>query len=212
MRNPPMDSILPGTFGVCYGGGLLGWAIRRAERAMTRSKRFPNGDTQASWAGHAVMAIGPYQVAGRVQPAIVQAEWPRVIISPATAHPDTVWAVKQPLTEEQRELGKARALGLVGAHYDPLVYAWYVLKVVNAGLSEDLTGLFTDSRWGQVICSGVDVECEVAMGVDVAGLSTAATTDPDFTCPADLFRWGIDHGWMDWVPPLPPRAGREAHP
>lgn len=217
MANPPrstypLSKLMPGTFGVSYGAGALAWAIHRAERAMTRSDRFPAGDAQASWAGHAFMFIGDHDFGirhGGVKPAIVQAEWPRVVISPATAHPDAVWAVGQPLTDAQRELGRLKALSLVNEHYDLLVYPWYLAKVIDAGLSQDLTALFTDSRWGQVICSGLDVQCEVAMGVDVRGLSTAATTDPDFTCPADLFRWGIDRGWMNWVPhPAARRDGR----
>jgi hypothetical protein len=168
---------------------------------MTRSPRFPQGDPQASWAGHCVVRVPDHDFGKGPEPAIVQALWPRVMLSPASAHADTVWGVGQPLTDHQRQLGAAKALSLVGTHYDPLVYGWYVLKLVSAELSKDLTGLFTDSRFGQIICSGMVVVTQLAMLVDVSGLSTAATSDPDFTCPADVFRWGIDKGWMDWVPP-----------
>ena len=186
MSNPLPE---PGTWGVTYGSGLLAWAIHRAERKLVKDQR-------AAWAGHAVYYIGLRDGI----PSIVQAEWPKVIISPASAHPDTVWAAGQQLTQYQRARGVAKALSLVGARYDPVIYAWYVLKVINAGLSRDLATLFADSRWGEIICSGVDVQCLQAQGVSLEGLATAATEDPDFICPADLYAWGIANGWMDWVP------------
>lgn len=185
---------LPGTWGVTYGAGLLAWAIHRAERKLVKNQR-------AAWAGHAVFFIGEHTYSnGKTLPSIVQAEWPKVIVSPASVHPDTVWADRQPLTERQRSIGVAKAQSLVGVHYDPLVYAWYVARVLGLAVTGDLSSFFADTRWGQVICSGVDVLCLVAQGVPLNGLSTAAIDDPNFISPADLYAWGIANGWMDWVP------------
>lgn len=179
----------PACWGVMHGSGVLGWAIRRAELEMTR------GDEKASWAGHCVVYIGQHTFPdGRTRPAIVQAEWPRVIVSPVPS--GVVWASGQPLSGIQRAQGVTKALSLVGTHYDPVVYGWYLLKVLDAGLSRDLGPLFADARWGQVICSGVMVQTQVAMGVDITGLSTAAIEDPDFTSPADAYAWGLAHHWM----------------
>lgn len=180
----------PACWGVMHGSGVLGWAIRRAELEMT------HGNTQASWAGHCVVYIGQHTFpSGRTGPAIVQAEWPRVIVSPVPAG-GIIWATGQPLTEQQRERGVGAALSLVGTHYDPVVYAWYLARVVSAGLSKDLAPLFADARWGEIICSGVMVQTQVAMEVDISGLSTAAIEDPDFTSPADAYAWGDAHRWM----------------
>lgn len=189
MSNPLPE---PGTWGVTYGSGPLSWAIHRAERKLVKDQR-------AAWAGHAVYYIGNYGRA--LVPSIVQAEWPKVIISPASVHPDTVWAARQPLTEQQRGRGVAKALSLVGAHYDPFVYTWYIARVLSLGVTGDLAAFFANNRWGEVICSGVDVQCLIAEQVNLEGLATAATQDPDFICPADLYAWGIARGWMDWVPP-----------
>ena len=197
--------LLPGTWGVSHGSGWLGSAIRTAELKMSASERFRNGDKDASWAGHAFMYAGFHTltVGGAPAPVIVEAEWPKVKMSPVTAHADAIWATGQPLSAEQRREAEADALGLLGRHYDPFVYGWFLAKAGGMAVTRDLGPLFRDPH--MTICSGCVAHVERRIGVDTAALSLAATSDPQTIAPADLLRWGLnagttltrtDLGWM----------------
>ena len=190
-----MTGIRPGTWGVCHGSGWLGGRIRAAELAMSKSGRFPAGDTAASWAGHAFVHIGLHTVPdGDRVPAIVEAEYPGAVISKASSHGDAVWASGQPLTDAEREAGVAAVLVRVGERYDWPAFGWFLMKAAGMAVSKNLTPLFTDPHW--TICSGMVVVEQEAMGVPLGTLKTAAVQDPSFVCPADLYRWGLDQGWM----------------
>lgn len=180
-----------GTWGVTHGSGFLGDMIRRVEQAESRSARFPTGDHEAAWAGHVIVHVGGRQ--------IVQAEWPKVIISPDTAHPDVIWASGQPLTAEQRAEGCAAVMALVGTRYNALAYAYFLAKLaqIGTGQSEDFAELEKHAADAGPICSGVMIREQEAMAVDIGPLKTAAVQSPDFISPADSLRWGLDNGWMD---------------
>lgn len=188
----------PGTWGCSHGSGFLGTSIRKAEMDMSKSERFPRGDHQASWAGHCFVFVGNQEFDKTFQPCIVEAEYPQAKLSPVSAHPDAVWAEKQPLTQAQRNTGVAAALGMVGRHYDWPAYLYFLWKVGKTRVTRDLTPLFTEPKW--VICSGVVVVEQEAMGVDIGPLKTAAVWNPSFVCPADCLRWGIDNNWMNKAP------------
>ncbi len=183
------------TWGCSHGSGFLGDMIRNVEQAESRSARFPGGDRAAAWAGHVFVYVGD----GR----IVQAQWPKVILSPLNAHPDAIWAARQPLTDAQRHRGVAAALALVGAQYDALAYAYFLAKLaqINTGQSSDFAELERHAAAAGPICSGVMVREQEAMGVDIGPLRTAAVQSPDFVSPADALRWGLDHEWMTSTPP-----------
>lgn len=168
--------------------------IRRVEEAESKSARFPDGDRQAAWAGHVVVYIGGAK--------IVEAEWPHVVVSSVTAHPDVLWASGQPLTGAQRQEGVASVTKLIGEQYDALAYAYFLAKLaqINAGQSEDFVELAKHAAAAGPICSGVMIREQEAMGVDIGPLRTAAIQSPDFISPADALRWGIDNGWMNAVP------------
>lgn len=196
-------NLQPGTWGVTHGTGFLGAAIRQAELEMSEDKRTPNGDHEASWAGHAVVFIGDHNFGlpqGKVDihPAIVEAEWPKVIISRADRHPDTIWATGQPLTKAQRSAGLIEALKLVGTGYDIRAYGWFLIHVAGLHLTHNLEPLFTDPKLS--ICSGLVTKEQEAMKVDITQLMTAAIDQPDFVSPADLLRWGLNHHWMSRSP------------
>lgn len=190
----------PGTWGCSHGSGFLGNAIRRAEQEMTETKANPAGDHQAAWAGHCFVFAGNQSLNGVIQPCIVEAEYPKTKLSPVTAHPDACWAKGQKLTAAQRQKGVAKAMSMVGTGYDWPAYGYFVIKALGMYWSKDLTPLFTDPAW--IICSGIVVVTQEAMGVDLGDLKTAATADPSFVCPADCLRWGLNNNWMDSVPPI----------
>lgn len=192
----------PGTWGCSHGSGLLGTAIRRAQEDSSKSERYPHGDHQAAWAGHCFVFVGNQVLKGEAQPCIVEAEYPKVVLSPVTQHGDACWAKGQPLTDKQRKDGTATALALVGSQYDWLAYAYFMAKVAHVLLSKNLRPLFTDAAKIGPICSGVVVREMEAMKVDLGPLKTAATTDPDYIAPADCLRWGLDNNWMDSPPPV----------
>lgn len=188
--------IEPGTWGVAHGSGWLGAQIRAAELRMT-------GDRQASWAGHAFGYVGwlRLRVGAAPEPCIVEAEWPKVRLSPVTAHRDAIWAAGQPLTAAQRAEGCHRLLGLVGMHYDPAVYPLFLLRSLHVAFSHDLGPLFRDPHW--IICSGCVAVEQRSMGVNTTALQVAATSDPNLTSPADLLLWGLRAGSNVAEPALP---------
>jgi len=185
----PTDMLQPGTWGVTHGSGFLGDTIRHVEEAESTSARFPQGDHEAAWAGHVVVYIGGGQ--------IVQAEWPKVVISPVTTHPDAIWATGQPLTSTQRIGGVAAVTALVGTQYNALAYGYFLARLAEIPLSKDFTELEAAAAKAGPICSGVMVREQEAMGVDIGPLRTAAIQSPDFISPADCLRWGLDNSWMD---------------
>lgn len=197
----PAD-LKPGTWGCSHGNGWLGTQIRNAELKMTQSSKYPNGNRLASWAGHCFIFIGNYNfgTAGypNVKPAIVEAEWPRVKVSPASAHADAIWAMGQPLTAAQRKLGVISALKQVDMYYDVRAYGWFLLRMYQLRVNHNLAPLFSDPHMR--ICSGTVVKEQEDMGVDVSELVVAATDSPDFTCPADCMAWGLENGWMSETP------------
>lgn len=187
--------VLPATWGACHGSGFLGNAIREAETLWTH-------DHQAAWAGHIVVAAGIHDFGRGPEPAIVQAEMPKVVLSPARGHPDVIWATGQPLTAGQRSAGVREALSLVGHWYDVLAYPYFVLKVLRLKATGNLAHLLQDgSRLGDVICSGAAVRVEQAMRVPLDAAWTAATSDPDYIAPADFLAWGRSQRWLDHLPP-----------
>jgi hypothetical protein len=191
----------PATWGCSHGSGFLGNTIRNAETEMSRSNRFPNGDRQAAWAGHCFVFVGDQDLGkGQRGPAIIEAEWPKVKLSPVSAHPDAIWAVAQQLTAAQRDQGVAAAMGLLGTQYDAFAYAYFISKVIKVAYSKDLRVLFADMAKIGPICSGVVVREQEAMKVNIGPLKVAATQDPDFVCPADCLRWGLDNQWMSAAP------------
>ncbi len=192
MADAPLSFVptlpLPGTWGVTHGSGFLGDMIRYVEQAESKSARFPEGDHEAAWAGHVVVCIGGGQ--------IIQAQWPKVIISPIRVHPDAIWATGQPLTSEQRTEGTAAVMALAGTQYDALAYAYFLAKLAEIPMTKDFAALEREAAKAGPICSGVMVREQEAMGVDIGPLRTAAIQSPDFISPADCLRWGLDHGWM----------------
>jgi hypothetical protein len=197
-----LTPVQPGTWGCTHGDGWIFDGIRAAELRMSRSARFPAGDTEASWAGHCVVFAGDQNFGTAsspdIRPAIVQAMWPQVQLAPVTVHSDYVWASRQPLTTAQRAAGVTKVMGMVGDGYDLLAYLHFIHRAAQMRLTRNLAPLFTDPRW--VICSGLVVVEQEAMGVDTTHLLTAATENPDFVCPADCMRWGLDSGWMSFQP------------
>jgi hypothetical protein len=157
-----------------------------------------HGDREASWAGHCIVFIGDHNfgLPGKpdIKPAIISATYPKVEILPADHYPDAIWATGQPLTDDQRKLGLIKALSLAGMKYDIRAYAWFIAKVAELHIFHNLEPLFTDPH--MIICSGTVVVTQKAMKVDISQLPTAATDSPDFVCPADCLRWGLNNGWM----------------
>jgi hypothetical protein len=180
----------PGTWGCSHGSGFLGDMIRHVETANSRSTRFPQGDHEAAWAGHMFVCIG----GGK----IVQAEWPKVVISDLSAHADAILATGQPLTSSQRSRGVTAVKALVGMQYNAVAYAYFLAKLAEIpATDEEFAELEAEAAKAGPICSGVMVREQEAMGVDIGPLRTAAIRSPDFISPADGLRWGLDHGWMD---------------
>lgn len=189
-----MDALRPGTWGVSHGSGFLGDLIRAVENAESKSKRFVTGDHEAAWAGHVFVYVGGG--------FIVQAEWPSVTKSPATAHSDAIWASGQPLSDEQRAEGTAAVMNLVGTPYDAAAYAYFLAKLAEIPVTHDFAALEAQAAKAGPICSGVMVREQQAMGVNLGPLRTAAIKDPDWISPADCLRWGLDNNWMSkQVPP-----------
>jgi hypothetical protein len=187
-------TLLPGTFGCQHGGGFLGDVIRYVEQAESKSSRFLTGDHEAAWAGHVVVYVGGGQ--------IVQAEWPRVVLSPAPADSAVIWASGQPLTDAQRDKGVQAVRALVGTPYNVTAYGWFLARLAELPVSKDFRSLAATEAKAGPICSGVMVREMEAMGVDLGPLKTAAVQNPDWVSPADCLRWGLDNKWMDKaVPP-----------
>ena len=188
-----MTVLAPGTWGCCHGSGFLGDMIRAVETTESKSARFPAGDSEAAWAGHVVVYVGDSQ--------IVQAEWPRVTLSPVTSHADTIWASGQVLTSAERAKGVAAVRALIGSPYDALAYAYFLAKLAEIHFTKDFAALEAAQAKAGPICSGVMVREQEAMGVDLGPLKTAAIQSPDFISPADCLRWGLDNKWMDRAVP-----------
>lgn len=199
----PIENLKPATWGCSHGSGWLGQRIRHAQLEMTRTPELPQGDRVASWAGHCFIFIGDYNFGypghPDVAPAIVEAQYPKVVVSRADRHQDAIWAVNQPLTPNQRKLGTIAALKMVDMKYDVRAYAWFLLRAAQLHVWHDLDPLFSDPH--MLICSGTVVAEQRAMGVDISELPTAATDSPDFICPADNMAWGLKNNWMSEIPP-----------
>lgn len=181
-------SIPPATWGVMHGSGFLEDAIRWVEQHESKSDRFPDGDREAAWAGHVVIAT----TGGN----IVQAVWPKVTVDPAPAPGSVIWASGQPLTGIQRTAGVATAQYLVGTRYDIVAYGYFMGRLVDLPVSHDYKALAQAEAKAGPICSGAAIRMLEAMNVDLGPLKTAALADPDWVSPADLLRWGLDNGWM----------------
>jgi hypothetical protein len=194
---PDGTPLQPFTWGVSHGSGFLGSQIRQAEQRMTVKDAYPQGDHVAAWAGHAFRYVGYRHLAVNEPPVpcIVEAEWPKVKLSPVTAHRDALWATGEPYTDEERHLGLAATLGMLGMHYDPFVYPWFVAKALGLAVSGDLGPMFRDPRW--MICSGVVAAGERRAGVGPAllmALRFSDNDDPNVISPAGLLRWGLNAG------------------
>lgn len=187
-----------GTWAVTHGSGFIGCAIRNAELAMTKSDEYPDGNRIDSWAGHCVIYAG-HQILtqGKApEPAIVSATYPNVRLVSAYTYSDAVWAIRQPLTSQQRLIGTNAALAMVGMKYDVAAYGYFVEKVLRLTFFDDLNALFSTGSKAGPICSGTVVREQVDMGVDIGPLRTAATKNPDFVAPVDVAAWGRKNGWM----------------
>lgn len=202
------ENLKPATWGVTHGSGYLGGVIRRAQIEMSKSERFPEGDAEASWAGHVIVYVGVRNFGGvevDMDHAVVSAQFPRVVMRRLSDYPDAIWATGQKLTTMQRTKGTLAALTLLNHDYDALAYAYFIGKVAKVAFTKDLGPLLAETQKLGPICSGVMVRSQEAMDVDLGPLKTAAIQDPDFVSPADSLRWGLDSKWMSgpvpaWTP------------
>lgn len=148
----------PGNYGVSHGGGIVGELIRHATE---------------SWAGHAFVYIG--------NGMIIEAAPPVTRISPAAAHPDAVWNLREPLTDAQRAAIVTRAHALLGCPYDYPAYIGFALEVLKLRTSQQLAPEFAHDKWR--VCSA-DVADEYGFGgIDL----TAGLKVPNLVSPADLY-------------------------
>jgi uncharacterized protein YycO len=155
---PNGDKVLPGCFGVSHGAGITGELIRHATE---------------SWAGHAFVYVGNGQ--------IIEAAPPAARVSPAASHSDAVWAVRYPLTGQQRDAIVARAHALVGCPYDYPAYLGFALEVLKIRSGSQLDPVFRDDRWR--VCSALVADCYSYAGIHLeAGLPY-----PNLISPADLY-------------------------
>lgn len=180
----------PGMHACCHGSGWLGNTIRSVEYKMT-------GDNVASWAGHCIVFVGnQVLIQGHApEPCIVEATYPSARMVSVYSHHDAIWA-NQPLTPKQQAVGTASALALVGRHYDWFAYVSFLNRLAQADALNNLDPLFKYTAKIGPICSGVVVRENIAMGVNISKLPTAATQDPDMVCPADVLCWDIKMGWV----------------
>src|SRR5207247_1774657 len=118
------EKVLPGCYGVSHGSGLTGELIRHATE---------------SWAGHAFVYIGNGQ--------IIEAAPPVAKVSSAASHPDAVWNVRYPLTDDQRDKICARAHALVGCPYDYPAYVGFALEVLKLRTGSQLDPVFREDHW-----------------------------------------------------------------
>lgn len=152
------DTVLPGCYGVSHGVGLVGELIRHATE---------------SWAGHAFVYIGNGQ--------IIEAAPPVARIAAAASHPDAVWNVHYPLTDDQRDKVCARAHALVGCPYDYPAYVGFALEVLKLRSGAQLDPVFREDRWR--VCSALVADCYEFAGADLEeGLKY-----PNLISPADLY-------------------------
>jgi uncharacterized protein YycO len=152
------DTVLPGCYGVSHGAGLVGELIRHATE---------------SWAGHAFVYIGNGQ--------IIEAAPPVARISAAASHPDAVWNVRYPLTDDQRDKVCARAHALVGCPYDYPAYVGFALEVLKLRTDAQLDPVFREDHWR--VCSALVADCYAFAGADLEqGLKY-----PNLISPADLY-------------------------
>ena len=154
------EKVLPGCYGVSHGAGLTGELIRHATE---------------SWAGHAFVYIGNGQ--------IIEAAPPVAKISSAASHPDAVWNVRYPLTDDQRDKICDRAHALVGCPYDYPAYIGFALEVLKLRTGGQLDPVFGDDHWR--VCSALVADCYEYAGAG-AGLEEGLKY-PNLISPADLY-------------------------
>jgi hypothetical protein len=143
---------------VSHGSGMVGELIRHATE---------------SWAGHAFVYVG--------NGMIIEAAPPATRLSPASAHPDAIWNLHEPLTDAQRKAIVARAHALLGTSYDYPAYIGFALEVLGLRTGKQLAPEFKHDRWR--VCSA-DVADEYAFaGFDL----TAGLKVPNLVSPADLY-------------------------
>jgi hypothetical protein len=152
------DKVLPGCYGVSHGSGLTGELIRHATE---------------SWAGHAFVYIGNGQ--------IIEAAPPVAKVSSAASHPDAVWNVRYPLTDDQRDMICARAHALVGCPYDYPAYVGFALKVLKLRDGAELDPVFKADHWR--VCSALVADCYAYAGIRLG----AGLKEPHLIGPADLY-------------------------
>lgn len=180
--------LLPGTFGLSHGSGLAGRVIRRVEQELDKLDNYPD---DASWAGHAFVYVG--------HGSIVEATWPRVRIAKVSSHSDAKWAIREPLTDEQRQLIVKRAFALVGDRYDVLAYAVFAAELVHAGIARDIAPLAAHDAWR--VCSAVVADTRLAAGINY--MTQLRKLLPKFTAtnvnnvrPADLYALAELNHWL----------------
>ena len=150
--------ILPGTYGVSHGSGILGELIRHATE---------------SWAGHAFIYVGDGQ--------IIEGAAPCARVAAVASHPDAVWGIDEAVTDAQRDLIVARAHALVGTPYDYPAYVGFALEVLKLGTDRELDPVFKDDRWR--VCSALVADCYQHADLDLC----AGLKDPNLISPADLY-------------------------
>lgn len=173
-RLPPaginIDSVAlpdsPGVWGVVPGVGPVAAIIRHATE---------------SWAGHAVMYVGNSQ--------IVQATWPKVILSPAPTS-NVIWATGQPATAGQHSNIASYAKTLVGTRYDIMAYPALIAAIFDAALTKNLSHLFGNDKWWD--CSGLVEECDDMAGIPMFPSDISA----HLVTPAMLMDLGVRKGWF----------------
>ena len=158
---------LPGNYGVSHGSGMVGELIRHATE---------------SWAGHAFLFVG--------NGMIIEAAPPATRLAPAASHPDAVWNLNEPLTDDQRKAIINRAHALLGTPYDYPAYIGFALEVLKLRTAQQLAPEFQHDRWR--VCSA-DVADEYGFaGIDL----TSGLRFPNLVSPADLYdriaqqKWG----------------------
>jgi hypothetical protein len=156
----------PGNYGVSHGSGMVGELIRHATE---------------SWAGHAFVYVG--------NGMIIEAAPPATRIVGASAHPDAVWNVEEPMTDTQRAAIVARAHALLGTPYDYPAYIGFALEVLKLGTQKELDPVFKQDHWR--VCSA-DVADEYSFGgIDISN----GLRYPNLISPADLYNRIAQRNW-----------------
>lgn len=147
--------VAPGCYGVSRGVGLVGELVRHATDSPV---------------GHAFVHIG--------NGLIVEGHTLVARVVPADSHPDAIWNIREPLTDEQRLAIVAKAQALVGTPYDYSAYIGFALEMLKLRSEAQLDALFTRDSWR--VCSALVADCYAYAGIDIdPGERVANLISPD---------------------------------